>query len=1565
MKKRFLAIILTISVLIGNLPLFSATVFAVSNNQQQIEYTGGWNNENPMPQGNNSKPYETTGTLYKDRIAVSKTVEATDKENYFDINLKVVAKEQVIDQSVDVVLVLDISNTMNATHEGLTQGSYGYDVKDARITHGKKAVSQFIDAFATDKNISQNRRLGVVTFNTYANNVQPLTTMNTTAQATALKSTINSVTAPSGRDEKFTNIEGGLQMAYNMLKTSDAVYKYVVFVTDGFPTTYIKSDRDSTSKIIGYSPFTTGTYNASKINTDGYFADSVTRKLCGWGVNYSDKAADRADDVAATMKNNGINIFSIGIDVGVQQIGDFLKAATSRQYTTVDRRSTNHIIGNTKDSYQRWLSHSIAGGPLIDDSASSESLHRYAEGNSQNQLNTAFANILSDMELIPAETMKEAYTIDPMSDYVDFMHFYNLNGNAVNKITHTESGSDIAIFDNVKKEIKWWLTDTQNLTVDNHGNYVLNIKYRVRLKNEVDGFNPSTAFPTNDTTTLYFKTVDASSGEPLYGDNDIDYRIPEVEGYLGDLTFTKIDAETNAPLKDAKFTLQHYGDSCDICNGDAHIDDMTAISDDNGIVNFNDIPSGHEYALIETQAPDGYQSGAVHAVKVEYSKVFLHNKELTATNPGIVTNTKITPVTLNLTAKKTLNNGNLQAGQFTFILSGQGQGGTNFHERHTNDANGNVTFLPITFDRVGNYEFTVYEQKGSDSAVVYDTASYKVNVSVTVNSAGTAYELTTKINGADVENDNAPDAFDFTNKVRENGTVQFRATKYLDGNAPADGQFEFVLEDQQGNLLQSKKNVGSNVIFDSISYSQAGVYTYTIYEIHSEDERIFCDHSVYKAIVTVTAPQTDGAFETKVDYMLNGTNTPVNEVVFNNKTRAPAKLHIMATKTMDGQIPQDGQFTFELRDENGAIIQTVANDEYGVITFDTLTFDRVNLETFTVYEVKENNENIIYDKIEYKITVETEFFHNNDHFLIDITVEKPLGNGFTEIQHIFDAYEADLAVGAGLDFANKTREPATVQLGGNKTYNNDIPTNGEFSFELYDENGAIIETVTNDADGKYAFTPLQYTASGTYTYTVKEKKDSDTSIIYDSKVYNVVVEVTAPDDSDSYVAEVIVDETPQASTQIDNLNFANRDRETVSVNLVAEKIMDNATPDDGEVFTFLLKDENGVEIQRKNNAGADITFDTLTFDKEGVYTYTIVEVNDGNENIIYDESVYTATVTVTAPQTDGAFEAVVEYTKENNAVNEITFNNKTRIPITVKLGGNKTYNNEIPEDGKFSFELCDESGAIIEAVTNDAEGKYTFTELTYNASGTYTYTVKEQKGIDTSIVYDSKIYNVVVKVTAPDNVDTYVAEVTVDEVIKETTQIDNLDFVNKDREAVSVNLVAEKTMDNETPEEEFTFQLKDENGNVIQSKTNVGKDIIFDDLTFNKEGVYTYTITELNDGEDDIIYDDSVYTVAITVTAPETDGAFEAVVEYTKDNDKVDEIVFNNKTVPEDEDNNKNNDNKNNDNSKGNIEKDKDENANKIPQTGDNSNLMLWIVLLFVSGGIFVKIMLPKKKKNR
>lgn len=1031
MKNKLFSFVLIFAILLVNLPVALMTAADTSaiaplapiavpdDNGQQIEKVGGWNPET----------YPSTGELYQDKIAVSKTVAPTELENYFDITLEVVAKQQYIDQSVDIAVVMDISNTMNATHENLTPGNENYRVEDSRLYDAKQAINSFIDHYTAATEISEDRRFSLVTFNSYANLAIPMTKVSPETVA-SLKSSVNAITAPDDNRVRFTNIEGGLQLAYNVMKTSEARYKYIIFVTDGFPTTYIESGRDSTSQIVGYDTFminSYSSYDASLVGTDGYFADSVTGKLALYGTSYSDKAAVRAASVANEIKAAGINIFSIGIDVGVQSVPGYVNQHASSGFTVVDRTSENYAIGSTNESYKGWLSDTIAGGPLLDSSKFEES--RYSAGNDQTALITAFENILSHIKLAPAYSFRDAYTLDPMSDHVEFLHFYDYNGNASDSIVNSDNET-VAAFDGESQTIRWEYIKSKFTKDPVTGVFSAKITYKVRVKNEVEGFVPSVALDTNDITTFFFKTVDAE-GNPLYGDNSINFTIPQVEAYLGELNFTKRDADTEIPLTGAEFTLQHYGESCHYCEGAVVIDDFHAATDPNGVVSIADIPSGHEYVLIEDVAPDGYIKGASHAVTVSYGTTYLHNREINDENPGVVYNSQVLPVSANISVTKNLVNEFTdrapEDGEFTFVLSGEGQGGTMFHEKVHNDADGNAAFHQITFDMEGEYTFTVYEEKGSDGSVIYDNTVYTVTYKVTKDDPENPYEfvLETLVNGQPVENDTSLN-FTFNNTVREPARVVIDALKTMDGEAPSE-VFEFLLMDSEGNVLQTKQNNGGQISFDAVLLDKTGIHHFSVAESHGSDTHVVYDHSVYDVFVTVTAPAGEGALAAEVEYSKGG--EAAEDILFENKTRHPASLVINATKTIDGNVPEAGAFTFELKDADGNVISTAVNDENGVITFDTLYFDEVGGTQYSISEVKGDDDGIIYDDVVYYLEVSTGYAHYSEYYNIDVIVKLPASDGAPRVEF---AHESGSHIVIGTDsniiFENET-ESGTVDAG--------------------------------------------------------------------------------------------------------------------------------------------------------------------------------------------------------------------------------------------------------------------------------------------------------------------------------------------------------------------------------------------------------------------------------------------------------------------------------------------------------------------------------------------------------
>lgn len=341
--KRALALLLT---LVMCLSMVNLTVFATAtDNAGQIVNSGGSNTQ--------------------DNVTVSKTIAASGVENYFDITLTVQTKETMEQQvetivtdttkqqDVAVVLVLDLSNTM-------TEYLGGKKNAGSRYANAEKAADKFIESFADfSKGSTGTRKVGVAGFNTDGKVLTGLSDCKTTSQANAIKTAYHreasNVLDAEGYDKshsRFTNMEAGLKQGYNMLKNSGCKYKYIIFLTDGFPTTYIRSGYS------GYDPYCeTGTKG-----NDGVFYDFVSNKYCWYGTSYSNKAAVRAREQATTIKNAGIQIVSIGVDVGAQTIDGYERPG--KDFSIIDRKNATYEIGssNKASAFQNWLKGSKTTG---------------------------------------------------------------------------------------------------------------------------------------------------------------------------------------------------------------------------------------------------------------------------------------------------------------------------------------------------------------------------------------------------------------------------------------------------------------------------------------------------------------------------------------------------------------------------------------------------------------------------------------------------------------------------------------------------------------------------------------------------------------------------------------------------------------------------------------------------------------------------------------------------------------------------------------------------------------------------------------------------------------------------------------------------------------------------------------------------------------------------------------------------------------------------------------------------------------------------------------------------
>lgn len=574
-------------------------------------------------------------------VEVSKTIAGTDVENVFDITLTVKTKESIekiySEPDVAVVIVMDISNTMKDNFGNTT-----------RYKAAMEAAEAFLDKFVQKTNGATVSKVGYVAFNTDAHKIFDLSPCSNETQANALKNTMRTQTGNiinadgyGSSHAKFTNIEAGLKMGYEMLAAASNEHKYLIFLSDGFPTTYIANGTD------GYCPYyhDWNACNGGCGHTNGKFMDNVKKVKCN-GTSYSDTAAQKAHSMATTIKNAGVTIFSIGVDIGGQNIQAYINA-TSNSWSIVEcgngsytgssgnyTYNYNFEIGDTttSNSYKNWLKNSIGSGYYYDSTNADDLAKAYDD---------IFASIISEIE----EASKADWvTQDPLPtgtpDWIEFIGFYDKNGNFIPTYfdkneglslsgTAAENGEDTASVSNAdgQTRIKWDLKASgyTSATEGNSTTYTYELVYRVRLKNEIGNFVENQIYETNDKTTLTYRSFVTQNGVTTKSEQKtIEFKIPSVHGYLAEFSFKKIDTLGRA-LAGAEFALAH-DPNCSVCRGDGKtavpITTFTTESDADGNVTFKNIPSGHKYLLYETKAPPGYlQSDTKYAVTVAYDVI--------------------------------------------------------------------------------------------------------------------------------------------------------------------------------------------------------------------------------------------------------------------------------------------------------------------------------------------------------------------------------------------------------------------------------------------------------------------------------------------------------------------------------------------------------------------------------------------------------------------------------------------------------------------------------------------------------------------------------------------------------------------------------------------------------------------------------------------------------------------------------------------------------------------------------------------------------------------------------
>lgn len=558
-----------------------------------------------------------------------------------------------------------------------------------------------------------------------------------------------------------------------------------------------------------------------------------------------------------------------------------------------------------------------------------------------------------------------------------------------------------------------------------------------------------------------------------------------------------------------------------------------------------------------------------------------------------VTNTYEVPKT-KVTAKKVWSGGKADARpKFYFKLYRTLEGGTeeavaDAEKKEVPKTDGTVewTNLPATDANAKKYTYSVKEVDAQEKPVT-TVSGYTANQT----------DATTVTN---------------TYKLLPTKTDIF-VDKELTGNRPTPLQadeFEFILKDEKGTEVQRAKNdANGHVVFKDIPFDKEGQYKFTIVEAHAgqtingvthDSRSVHVTVSVYdpgqgKLVATPLYNQISALIAPFANFASSDSLLPPGAISvidnggiqkFVNTYKAEkAKMRLGVKKTLTGRELKADEFEFTLTDKDGNVKETVKNDKEGNVKFSELTFATAGIYTYKIAEKVGNIPGVTYDTKTITAT---------------ITVTDN-GKGTLESTVVYDDEKP---------FTNKyTPAPATkVKIVGKKVLEGKTLEAGKYNFALKKTDGSVVQTVTNDVDGNFAFDELTYDENqvGTHKYTISEVEGTETGVTYDKTVREVEVKVEK-------ISATELKAT--VSKEAKDLVFTNKYTPT-KTQIPVKKIWDDADNQDGKrptkITVKLLADgqdtDKTLELSEANGWAGNFT--DLDADKGGApIDYKVVEVS--------------------------------------------------------------------------------------------------------------------------------------------------------------------------------------------------------------------------------------------------------------------------------------------------------------------------------------------------------------------
>lgn len=644
------------------------------------------------------------------------------------------------------------------------------------------------------------------------------------------------------------------------------------------------------------------------------------------------------------------------------------------------------------------------------------------------------------------------------------------------------------------------------------------------------------------------------------------------------------------------------------------------------------------------------------------------------------------------------------------------------HEVKFTQADAGKTFTYTVAEKNdGQPGYTYDDAERTVTIAIADDTAGTLTATTTV-SGGPEGTLVTeyKTGAAAVESAVAPfvNSYSATTDAPGGTVAQVVAAKTLTGRPMVDGEFWFGIA-YQGELVgyeNLKPNIGGHVSFDALHYDTkmladlesaglahrtdkdgklAWTINYTAYEaIHGLPNGVSAT-TWYFGFKVIVVDNGDGTLTATVDY---GGIEPLFENVYGADAVDAALAGTKKLQAAEGLTPADitGKFIFTVAaDEAGAPMPertTATNDAAGNVDFGKIHFTLDDLNralgvTDNASGDASNNAEANADEAEVDADASGDETKDESepaaptaprsHTFTYTVTESGSAPGVTNDANVTrkvsytvtDDGAGHLSVkrdggdGADFTFTNTysvapTDSSVTDQVKTVKRLTGRDLAAGEFTFDLL-EDGVVVASGTNDANGTVTLSPIHYEAPGTHTYTLREACPNALGlykgVTYDGATYTVVT--TVSDNGDGTLTA-----THKLEGTTESAGFTNKYHAMpTQVSIGAIKVLEGRELKKDE-FSFKLVGED-IESTVTNDADGKINFDKFEYDEPGTYVYTISEVKGDEASMTYDKSVFTATVNV-VDDGEGSLKANVTFTKGDKSVEGIVFNNMYKKPET-------------------------------------------------------------------------------------------------------------------------------------------------------------------------------------------------------------------------------------------------------------------------------------------------------------